>query len=49
MQAYHANPIQSHLWMVLNNSCKAIEASEIAAESQGFAQKWGGWFVWKWV
>jgi len=33
LQAYRANAIQSHLWMVLNNGCKAIEASEIAAES----------------
>jgi hypothetical protein len=49
IQAYRANAIQSHLQMVLNNGCKAIEASEIAAESQGFAQKWGGHLVRKWV
>jgi hypothetical protein len=49
MQAYRANAIQSHLRMVLNNGHKAIEASEIAAESQGFARKWGGCLVQKWV
>ena len=49
LQAYHARAIQSHLQMVVRNGRKAIEASEIAAEAQGFSQKWGGRLVRKWV
>jgi hypothetical protein len=49
MQAYHANAIQSYLWMVVHNGRKLIEASEIAAESQGFARKWGGRLVRQWA
>lgn len=49
LQAYRACAIQSHLQMVVNNKRKAIEASEIAAESQGFAAKWGGRMVQTWV
>ncbi|TFK32290.1 hypothetical protein BDQ12DRAFT_617331, partial [Crucibulum laeve] len=49
LQAYHACAIQSHLHMVVENGCGAMEASEIAAESQGFAWKWGGQLVQKWI
>jgi hypothetical protein len=35
--------------MVVKNGQKEIEASERAAESQGFAPKWGGWRVRHWV
>jgi len=35
--------------MVLKNGRKHIEASERAAESQGFAAKWGGRLVRQWV
>ncbi|KAF9461189.1 hypothetical protein BDZ94DRAFT_1264200 [Collybia nuda] len=49
LQAYRARAIQSHLQMVVNNGCHAIEASEMAAESQGFARKWGGRLVQIWV
>jgi hypothetical protein len=42
LQAYRARAIKSHLQMVVRNGRKAIEASEIAAEAQGFSQKWGG-------
>ena len=49
LQAYRARAIKSHLQMVVRNGQKAIEASEIAAEAQGFSQKWGGRLVRKWV
>lgn len=49
LQAYQARAIQSHLHMVLRNGRKHIEASERAAESQGFAAKWGGRLVRQWV
>jgi len=35
--------------MVVRNGWKVIEASEIAAEAQGFSQKWGSQLVRKWV
>lgn len=35
--------------MVLQNGRKNIEASERAAESQGFTAKWGGRLVCQWV
>jgi hypothetical protein len=39
--------------MVVNNGCKGINASEISAESHGFARKWGGrlvrWWVRDWI
>ncbi|KAF8523730.1 hypothetical protein BU17DRAFT_74918 [Hysterangium stoloniferum] len=40
-------PSTLHLHMVLHN--RSIEASERAAESQGFAAKWGGRLVHQWV
>jgi len=49
LQAYRARAIQSHLHMVIHNGRKHTEASERAAESQGFAEKWGGQLVRRWV
>lgn len=49
LQAYRARAIQSHLHMVIHNGRKHVEASERAAESQGFAIKWGGRLVRRWV
>ncbi|KAG1762082.1 hypothetical protein EDD22DRAFT_778846 [Suillus occidentalis] len=49
LQAYRARAIQSYLWMVVHNKKKSIEASQRAAESQGFAEKWGGRMVRHWV
>ena len=34
---------------ITNNKRKLIDASKRAAESQGFAENWGGRLVWKWV
>jgi len=42
LQSYRVRAIQSHLLMLIKNGCHSIEASECAAESQGFAVKWGG-------
>ena len=49
LQAYRARAIQSYLWMVIHNKRKGIDASERAAESQGFAARWGGRMVRHWV
>ena len=52
LQAYRARAIQSCLWMMLKNSDKKrkfIDASQRAAESQGFAAEWGGRMVRLWV
>lgn len=49
LQAYCAQAIQSCLHMVVKNSRGLIEASEHAAESQGFAPSWGGHMVRQWV
>ncbi|KAH9913281.1 uncharacterized protein B0H18DRAFT_888533, partial [Fomitopsis serialis] len=49
LQAYRARAIQSCLQMVVHNKRKLIDASERAAESQGFAAKWGGRLVRRWV
>lgn len=49
LQAYRARAIQSHLHMVVRNSRKHIDASQRAAESQGFAPNWGGRLVRRWV
>lgn len=49
LQAYRARAIQSYLTMVVKNGRKGIDASERAAESQGFAAKWGGRLVRSWV
>jgi hypothetical protein len=45
LQAYQAQAIQSYFCPVVRNGCKGIEASEIAAESHGFAKHWGGRLV----
>ncbi|KAF8810713.1 hypothetical protein BYT27DRAFT_7209170 [Phlegmacium glaucopus] len=53
LQAHRARAILSHLQMVVKGKRRHIEASEIAAEAQGFARKWGGHlvrrWVWKWI
>ena len=49
LQAYRARAIQSCLHMVVNNGRMLMEASERAAESQGFAPVWGGRMVRQWV
>ncbi|KAL1689942.1 hypothetical protein GGG16DRAFT_34693, partial [Schizophyllum commune] len=49
LQAYRARAIESHLRMVVNNGRKHMEASEVAAEAQGFARNWGGRLVRHWV
>src|ERR1700733_7859170 len=49
LQAYRARLIQSCLHMVINNQRNLIDAFECAAESQGFAAKWGGRMVRRWV
>src|SRR6202040_3538231 len=49
LQSYRARAIQSHLHMVVNRGRRGIDASEIAAESHGFAKKWGGRLVREWV
>ena len=49
LQAYRARAIQSCLWMVVQNKKNRTEASERAAESQGFAKRWGGRMVRQWV
>jgi hypothetical protein len=45
LQSYRALAIQSHLHMVVQNGRGAVDASEIAAESHGFAKIWGGRLV----
>jgi hypothetical protein len=42
LQAYHAWAIQSYLIMVVKCGRLSVDASERAAEGQGFAAKWGG-------
>ena len=49
LQSYRALAIQSHLRMVVQNGRGAVDASEIAAESHGFAKIWGGRLVRQWV
>ncbi|KAK0431882.1 uncharacterized protein EV420DRAFT_1285416 [Desarmillaria tabescens] len=49
LQAYRARAIQSYLTMVVKNGRKGVDTSERAAESQGFAAKWGGRLVRSWV
>ncbi len=49
LQAYRARAIQSLLWMVVDNGKSMIEASEQAAESNGFSVKWGGRMVRRWA
>ncbi|KIJ39628.1 hypothetical protein M422DRAFT_174797 [Sphaerobolus stellatus SS14] len=51
LQSYRARAIQSCLWIMLTNKKRRgfMEASERAAESQGFAADWGGRMVRSWV
>ena len=49
LQSKHAHSIENCLQMVINNKRHLIYASKRAAESQGFAAKWGGWMVRQWV
>jgi len=49
LQAYRAHAIQSCLQMVVQNKRKLIVASQQAAESQNFAEAWGGRQVRSWV
>jgi hypothetical protein len=42
LQARRALAIQSHLKLVVSNNQLFVDASEMAAETHGFAQKWGG-------
>ncbi|KAI5990947.1 hypothetical protein EDD15DRAFT_2169699 [Pisolithus albus] len=49
LQAYRARAIQSYLWMVVHNKKRHVDASERAAESQGFSERWGGRMVRCWV
>jgi hypothetical protein len=49
LQEYRARAICSHLQMVTRGKRNAIEASQRAAESQGFAANWGGRLVRRWV
>lgn len=45
LQAYQACAIQSYLFMVVKNRQYGVEASECAAEAQGFSHKWGARLV----
>ncbi|KAJ6489378.1 hypothetical protein DFH09DRAFT_948186 [Mycena vulgaris] len=49
LQEYRARAIQSYLVMVVKRGRLTVEASERAAESQGFAAKWGGRNVRQWT
>jgi hypothetical protein len=49
LQAYRGRAVQSCLHMIVNNKRGLIDASQRAAESQGFAEKWGGRLVRSWV
>ena len=49
LQAYRARAIQACLTMVVEKRYALIAASEVAAEGNGFARKWGGRLVRTWV
>ena len=49
LQARRARAIQSYLLMLVQNNRRKIEASERAAEAQGFASLWGGRQVRTWT
>ena len=49
LQSYRAQVIESYLWLVVRKNYKGIPASETAAEAFGFAKKWGGRQVRRWV
>ena len=49
LQARRTNAIESHLRHVVKNGRPFMDASEMAAESNGFAPKWGGRQVRSWT
>jgi hypothetical protein len=49
LQALRARAIHGYLHMIARNDRQRIDASERAAEAQGFAAKWGGRQVRKWA
>ena len=49
LQARRARAIQSYLHMLIQNNRQKTEASERAAEAQGFAAQWGGRQVHSWA
>ncbi len=49
LQSYRAQVIESYLQLVVRKNYKGIPASETAAEAFGFAKKWGGRQVRRWV
>ncbi|KAF7308048.1 hypothetical protein MKEN_01167100 [Mycena kentingensis (nom. inval.)] len=49
LQARRARCIQSCLHMILNNGRGSVDASERAAEANGFSKDWGGRLVRIWV
>lgn len=49
LQSYRARSIESCLHLVVNDCRTRMEASQIAAQAQGFAKPWGGRLVRKWV
>ena len=49
LQARRTAAMETHLRLVIENGRSSIDASERAAESHGFATKWGGRQVQKWT
>ena len=49
LQARRTAAMETHLRLVIKNGRTSIDASERAAESRGFAAKWGGRQVRKWT
>ena len=49
LQSYCAQAIESYFRLVVRKKYKGIPASEAAAEAFGFARKWGGRQVRRWV
>ena len=49
LQACWTAAMETHLRLVIENGRSSIDASEQAAESRGFATKWGGRQVRKWT
>ncbi|KAF9042041.1 hypothetical protein BJ165DRAFT_1323056, partial [Panaeolus papilionaceus] len=49
LQASCAQAIRNYLEMVLKNGRKGMDTASQAAESHGFAEKWGGRLVRRWV
>lgn len=49
LQARRGRAIKSYLFMVVKNGCRSIDASQRAAEAQGFSAAWGGYLVRCWV